>query len=234
MRAIRIAQALLIASLALSLPAAALTVFAFDADRGRVGDAVAVVFLALIASLLSTPWWPIGAQRGRPPRESLQGMVMIWFGVAFTTHLTWELGWLVLREAILAAPDAIWSYPWWAYIDGGDARYAHENAQLIAIESLTALVGALGFCALGLWRRSRGRSPTATLMLMATAVAHLYGTSLYFASEAIDGFPNVDTSSFVDFALKFWALNGLWLAMPCAVLCWGRQTLLAQLANRGG
>jgi len=229
---IRLVQAVLIASLALSLPVAALTVFAFDADRGVTGDTATVVFLVVFAGLLSTPWWPTAEQRNRPRFESLQGMVMIWFGITFTTHLSWELAWVLLRERIIAAPDEIWSYPWWAYIDGGDARYASDSGQLITLESLTALVGVLGFSALWLRHRSSGQNPMATLMLMATAVAHIYGTSLYFGSETLDGFPNVDTTSFVDCVLKFWVLNGLWLAMPWAVLYWGKRTLDEQFANR--
>jgi hypothetical protein len=232
MRWIRLAQGFLIVSLALSLPAAALTVFAFDADRGAVGDAVTVVFVSVFVSLLSTPWWPTAEQRGRPRFESLQGMVMIWFGVTFTTHLTWELGWVLLRKSIIASPDAIWSYPWWAYIDGGDARYASHNVHLITLESLTVIVGVLGFSALWLRHRSNGQNPTATLMLMATAVAHLYGTFMYFGSETLDGFPNVDTTSFVDYVLKFWILNGIWLVMPWTVLYWGTQTLYGQIENR--
>jgi hypothetical protein len=234
MKWIRIVQGFLIASLALSLPAAALTVFAFDVDRGVTGDAVTVVFLIVFTSLLSTPWWPTAEQRRRPRFECLQGMVMVWFGITFTTHLTWELAWVLLRKRIIAAPDAIWSYPWWAYIDGGDARYASGSSQVIMIESLTALVGVLGFGALWLRHRSNGQNPLATLMLMATAVAHIYGTCMYFGSEVLDGFPNVDTTSFVDYALKFWVLNGIWLVMPWAVLYWGKRTLYEQFTNRHG
>jgi len=231
---IRWVQGLLIASLGLALPLAAWAVFAFDADRGATGDAVTIAFLGAFVGLLSTPWWPTARQRGRPRFQSLQGMVMIWFGVTFTTHLTWELGWVLLRERIIAAPDAIWSYPWWAYIDGGDARYASDSGHLITLESLTALVGALGLCALWIRHRSKGRSPASTLMLMATAVAHLYGTALYFGSEALDGFANVDTASFVDCVLKFWVLNGIWLAMPWAVIYWGTRTLHEQFESRSG
>jgi len=229
---IRLVQGFLIVSLALSLPAAALTVFAFDADRAVVGDAATVFFVLVFVTLLSTPWWPTAAQRARPRFECLQGMVMIWFGVTFTTHLTWELAWVLLHERIINAPDAIWSYPWWAYIDGGDARYASASGQLLTLESLTALVGVLGFSALWLRHWSQGTNPTATLILMATAVAHLYGTCMYFGSEMLDGFPHVDTTSFVDCVLKFWLLNGIWLLMPWAVLYWGRRTLDEQFAKR--
>jgi hypothetical protein len=60
---------------------------------------------------------------------------------------------------------------------------------------------------------------------MATAVVHLYSAALYFGSEVFDGYPNVDTGSFVDFWIKFWLLNGLWLVVPWVVLWWGRQML---------
>jgi hypothetical protein len=38
--------------------------------------------------------------------------------------------------------------------------------------------------------------------------------------------------SFVDYVLKFWILNEIWLVMPWAVLYWGRRTLYEQIANR--
>jgi hypothetical protein len=86
-----------------------------------------------------------------------------------------------------------------------------------------------------LWLRHRsgGRSPLAILMLMATAVVHLYGTAIYLETEALDGYPNVRTTSFIDFALEFWLLNGLWLVMPWTVLYWGKQTLYEQLGSSG-
>jgi hypothetical protein len=228
---IRVAQGLLIASIALCLVVAAVSVFVFDLDRASVSNSVTIVFFSAIVGLLSTPWWPVSTQRSRPRFESLQGMVMIWFGIAFLIHISWELGWVVFRDTIRVSPDSIWAYPWWAYIDGGDARYASDSSVVIAIETLTAANGALGLSALWLRHRSGGRSPLATLMLMATAVIHLYGTTMYLATEALEGYPNVRTTSVIDFALKFWLLNGIWLVMPWAVLYWGKQTLYEQLAS---
>jgi hypothetical protein len=227
---IRVAQAFLIASIALCLVVAAVCVFAFDADRTRAADSVSIVFFGAIIGLLSTPWWPVASQRSRPHFESLQGMVMIWFGVTFLIHISWEFGWVVFRDVIRVSPDSIWAYPWWAYIDGGDARYASDSAVVIAIETLTVANGALGLSALWLRHRSGGRSPLATLLLMATAVIHLYGTTIYLGTEALDGYPNVRTTSLIDFMLKFWLLNGIWLVMPWAVLYWGKRTLYEQLA----
>ncbi len=230
---IRVAQGVLIASIALCLAVAAVSVFVFGVDRATAGASVTIVFFSAIIFLLSTPWWPVATQRGRPHFESLQGMVMIWFGVAFLIHVTWEFGWVVFRDSIRVSPDSIWAYPWWAYIDGGDARYATGSAVVVAIETMTVANGVLGLSALWLRHRSGGRSPLATLMLMATAVIHLYGTAIYLGTEALDGYPNVRTTSFIDFVLKFWLLNGIWLVMPWTVLYWGKQTLYEQLGSSG-
>ena len=227
---VRFAQGLLIAAIALALPIGALCVFGFGADRAVAGNLVSIIFFGAFLGLLSSPWWPAAGQRGRPFFESLQGMVMIWFGVTFSIHVTWELGWLVLRDQIRVSRDAVWAYPWWAYIDGGDARYASANGELVAVECLSVAVGILGLTALWIRHRSAGRNSLATLMLMATAVAHVYGAACYLGGEAFNGFPNVDTTSIVDFVLKFWLLNGLWLVMPWAVLFWGKRTLYAQIS----
>jgi hypothetical protein len=152
-------------------------------------------------------------------------MCFLWFGLTFTTHVTWELFWLLLHDPIVNSPDEAWAYMWWMYIDGGDGRYATSDPTLITQEILSVVNGVVGFTGLFLWWRSKGRSVTAVLLLMATAVVHLYSAALYFGSEVFDGYPNVDTGSFVDFWIKFWLLNGLWLVVPWVVLWWGRQML---------
>ncbi len=146
-------------------------------------------------------------------------------GITYTTHLTWELGWLVLHDRIVSSPDSAWAYLWWMYIDGGDFRYATSDPTLITMELLSVANGVVGMTGLYLWWRSRGRSTNAVLLFMATAVVHLYSTVIYFGSEILDGFPNVDTGSFVDLWIKFLLLNGLWLVVPWVVLRWGRRTL---------
>jgi hypothetical protein len=226
---LRVAQLTIAGVIALAMPAGAVAAFAFDANRGTTADTIGVVFFLAIVALLSTPWWPLQSQRGRSAFERLQSMCFLWFAVTFTTHLTWELGWLVLHQRIATSANSPWAYPWWMYIDGGDARYAHPSSTLLVQEFLSVVNGIVGFTGLALWWRSKGRSATATLLLMATAVVHIYSTAIYFGTELIRHYPNVDTSSFVDFWIKFWLLNGLWLVMPFAVFVWGRRTLARQL-----
>ena len=81
------------------------------------------------------------------------------------------------------------------------------------------------------WVRSAGRDPRAVLLLMATAVVHLYSTSYYYLSEILAGLPNVDTSSVTDTWIKFGLANAPWLTMPWIVLWWGWRRLCG-LPNR--
>ncbi len=225
---VRVLQGVIIAVIALSLPTGAVAVFGFDAPRGPTADTIGTLFFFAFVLLLSTPWWPLRANLARTRFERVQSMCFLWFGLTFTTHVTWELFWLLLHDPIIHSPDAPWAYLWWMYIDGGDARYAGSDPTLITMEILSVLNGVIGFTGLALWWRSKGRSSAATLLLMATAVVHLYSTAVYFGSELFDGFPNVDTTSIADFWIKFWLLNGLWLVMPWVVLGWGARTLRSQ------
>lgn len=135
------------------------------------------------------------------------------------------MAWLILHNWIGSSPDSVLAYPWWMYIDGGDGRYATSDPTLLTQEGLSVINGLIGFTGLALWWRSCGRSLAATLLLMSTAVVHLYSTVLYFGSEILDGYPNVDTGSFADMWIKFLLLNGIWLVMPWVVLWWGWNTM---------
>ncbi|MEN8183644.1 MAG: hypothetical protein ABFS46_14035 [Myxococcota bacterium] len=48
-------------------------------------------------------------------------------------------------------PRAAWAYPWWAYIDGGDLRYASSSSTLLMMETLSVANGAVGATGLFLW-----------------------------------------------------------------------------------
>ena len=93
------------------------------------------------------------------------------------------------------------------------------------MEVLSVLNGAIGAVCLYLWHRSRHKDPRGVLLCMATAVVHLYSTSLYYGAEILDGLPNVDTSSFLDTWIKFGLANAPWIVFPWFVLYWGQRTL---------
>ena len=203
------------------LPLGSLAVFGLGTDRAATADVLAWVysiglFIACISALL-----PLPSVRRWSRRRRIQSSVLLFLVVSYSTHLTWELGWLLLHDGIAAARDSAWAYPWWAYIDGGDTRYATAPVELVTIEILSVLNGLIGVAALAIWRRSRGKDRRAVVMLMATAVAHLYSTSFYYLSEILAGLPSVDTSSFTDTFIKFGLANAPWLTMPWLVLWWG-------------
>jgi len=219
------ARVLTLVPVALAFPLGAAAVFAFGADRDRTADLLAVVYSVGLFAAFTTSLWPLPSLRRWSRFERIQSLCILFMVVSYLTHLSWELGWLLLHESIRAARDAAWAYPWWAYIDGGDLRYAAGPPTLVAMEILSVANGVIGVVGLTLWHRSHHTDRRGVLLCMATAVVHLYSASLYYASEMLDGMPNVDTSSFLDVWVKFGLANAPWLIFPFCVLYWGHRTL---------
>jgi len=224
-RDLTLARILTFGPVAFGLPIATLAVFAFGADRERVADTIAIIFSVALCLGIATPLLPLPSLRGWTKHQRLESAVLSFLIVSYVTHLTWEFGWLVLRDAIRTHHDAAWSYAWWVYIDGGDARYASSDASLVAIEILSVVNGLIGLTGLSLYVRSKGTRRLAFQLIMATAVVHLYSTSLYMLSEIVAGLPSVDTTSFVATFFKFGLANAPWLVVPWGVLAWGARRL---------
>jgi len=213
---------------ALSIPVGALAVFAWGTDRSGTADVVAWAYSVGLLTSFTTGWWPLPSVRAWSSRRRARSAALLFLTVSYVTHLSWELGWLLLREEIRAAREAWWAYAWWAYIDGGDARYATAPPELVAMETLSVVNGLCGVVGLLWWRRARrdgGDRTGPTLVLMGTAVVHLYSASLYYLSEIFAGLPNVDTSSFTDTWIKFGLANAAWVLLPPVVLWWGAGEL---------
>ncbi len=226
-RGLLAARLLTLGAVVAAFPLATLAVFRYGCDRTAVADAVAWTYSLGLFAACSTAFWPLPSLRTWSRPERVASTAMIFMVISYATHLSWELGWLVLRDAIAEGRDAAWAYPWWAYIDGGDARYASPSTQLVAMEMLSVLNGCVGAAALVTLRRTArpDRRRAAIMACMATAVVHLYSTSLYFGGELLEGLPNVDTTRFVDLWIKFVLANAPWLIFPWFVLAWGRRAL---------
>lgn len=217
-------------SLIVAFPVYTLLVFGAGADRSVMANALAVqatlgYFLGIFAALL-----PFRSLRTWSRYQRLQAVVLPFVICSYLTHLTWELGWLVLHRAIAGARDSAWAYAWWAYIDGGDRRYLNPDAHFLMIEVLSVINGCVGVTGLILLKRSRFADPRGTLLVMATAIVHTALTWYYYGSEILGGFPSTNTSSFLDLGVKFILLNSPWLIAPWIVLAWGYQTLRRQFA----
>ncbi len=220
-----IARGLTLGPVALAFPVASAAVFAWGTDRDATADLLAVVYSVGLFSAFTTSLWPLPSLRNWTRFERIQSMCMLFMIVSYFTHLSWELVWLLFHDAIAAARDSAWAYPWWAYIDGGDTRYAEASATLISMEILSVTNGAIGATGLFLWYRFQGRDLRGVWLCMATACVHLYSTSLYFLSEIVAGFPSVDTTSFLDSWIKFGLANAPWLVFPGFVIFWGIRTI---------
>lgn len=224
-RSLVLARLLTLLPVVLVFPLGSLAVFRFGADRTLTADVIAWVYSLGLFATFTTSFWPLPGLRDRGRVLRIQSAVFVFVVISYVTHLSWELVWLLFHEQIAAARDSAWAYPWWAYIDGGDARYATAPVELLTIETLSVINGSLGVSALLLWRRSRGEDVRSVFLIMATAVVHLYSTSYYYLSEIFAGLPNVDTTSFTDSFIKFGLANAPWLTMPWLVLWWGQHRL---------
>lgn len=217
---------LTLGAVVLSIPIGSVAVFGFGADRTFTADAIAWAYSFGLVLACATSFMPLPSLREWSRQRRAESAALLFLLVSYLTHLSWELGWLLLHDAIAVARDEAWAYGWWAYIDGGDARYATAPAELMAIEVLSVINGAVGLSAFRLWFRSKGEDRRAVLLFMGTAVVHLYSVSFYYLGEILGGLPSVDTASFTGMWIKFGLANAPWLFMPWVVFYWGRGKLL--------
>jgi hypothetical protein len=220
-----LARAATLGPVVLAFPVATAAVFVFGADRDATADALSVVYSVGLFAAFTTSLWPLPSLAGWSRAERLDSAALLFMIVSYATHLSWELVWLVGHDAIAASRDAAWAYPWWAYIDGGDLRYAEASPTLLTMEVLSVANGCVGALGLWLWLRSGRTDRRGVLLCMATAVVHLYSTSLYYGSEILAGLPDVDTTSVLDTWIKFGLANAAWLVFPWFVLAWGLRSL---------
>jgi hypothetical protein len=209
----------------LAFPVAAILVFTVGVDRSSVADVLSLVFgiglfTAIFSSLL--PFTNISRWSRLQRVESL---VLIYLGISYVSHLSWELGWLIGHDWILANADSPWAYMWWAYIDGGDARYAAVDETLVVMELLSVTNGVIGITALTQYLLSGRKNKTAILVMAGTAVVHLYSATLYYLSEMLYGLPNVG-DGFISIWIIFGLANAPWVIGPWFAFWWCREKLI--------
>ena len=216
---------ILAAILLSAFPLCSYAVFGLGADRAQTAGVLSCIYVAVMTSLFAAPWLPFPSLRGESSYRRLERMVYIWVIVYTLTVLLWQIPWILLHERIAAAGDELWAYTWWSYIDGGDMRYVEPNWLVFFIEGGADINGILSAIALLAWFRSGKKNVLSLYCLMFAAPLHIYPTLLYYTSEVVHGFPNVDTSSFINLYVKFVWSNAFWVILPFFVLVWGKQTL---------
>lgn len=183
------------------------------------------VFDFSVIGLLVTPWLPLPALAKFSRYERLQFMIEIWVWLYVLIALTYEVPWIFAYEEIAYAEDALWAYPWWSYIHGGDIRYLHVDLHVLFSEAWACTNASIAAVALYLWYKSGRTSTTAVYMLMFCAGMHIAPTVQYYSLEAFHHFPSVDIGNPNNFVAKFIISNSPWLFMPFFVFTWGTKAL---------
>jgi len=215
--------------LIIAFPLYSYMVFGKGYDRVETANIFAIhVTISYWLGILA-PFFPLSKLRSWSRFQRLQAVCLAFMIVSYLTHLSWELVWLILHDAISLAKNEMWAYPWWAYIDGGDIRYYKPETNFLMMEVLSVINGLIGVTGLVLLWRSKFHNPLGTLLCMSTAVTHTVLTWYYYGTEFLTGFESVNTASFVDLWIKFIFLNGPWLVFPWLVLFWGYQLLKKQI-----
>jgi len=149
-----------------------------------------------------------------PSSERQRRIVIIWSLASAFIHVFWEGAWSVAAPH-LQSPEAQrdWRLYWTLY-GMADYRYVHADPFIRILELVTGtLVASLNlWAAYQIWRR---RKPAvAKMALLVTSVMEVYGTIMYFGSEMLNHWGNIDTSSFVHTWIMFFGLNALWFVFP--------------------
>ncbi|MDB4965239.1 MAG: hypothetical protein JWN44_928 [Myxococcales bacterium] len=149
-----------------------------------------------------------------PSTDRQRRIVIIWSLVSGFIHVFWEGAWSVAAP-YLQTPAA--QHGWrlyWTLYGAADARYVHADPFIRILELVTGtIVAALNvWAAYQVWRRRK--MTEAMMALLIVSVMEVYGTMMYFGSEMLNHWANLDTSSFVHTWIMFFGLNALWFLFP--------------------
>ena len=141
-------------------------------------------------------------------------VVIAWSVVSGLVHLLWEGTWSLAAPYLQsAAARHDWRQVWTLY-GTADFRYVHADPFIRILELVTGTIvaGLNLYAAHGI--ATGRRVPRALVALFIASVMEVDGTLLYFGSEMLNHWRNVDTASFVHTWVMFFGLNALWLAFP--------------------
>lgn len=166
-----------------------------------------LLITALLVLLLSPCFY--SKEGNRTIAEKLITICSIWLLISGIAHVTWELSWCFVHPYLHDVTEKDkWAWIWWAY-GVADRRYLISDSATVILEWVTAVVGGpLTLYAFYILKRNTRQ---AGLCILITSLMDLYGAILFFGTEALNGFSNIDTEHFVNFWIKFWGLNSLWV-----------------------
>jgi hypothetical protein len=196
----------------------------YGVDKGVASNLQIAIFTLVYAGILVVPWLDLSNQEHLTRAQRLEKMCVVWMCLTAAPHVTGELSYVLFYDAIMAHPHSVWTYAWWAYIDGGDVRYATHDIYIVTFETGAALIGFTLVVLLLSYRKTHRFSTNQLLVLMAAMMCDFYPTYAYYATEMWRGFPSVHGGR-VDLLIKFVASNIFWLFMPWVVFIWAGREL---------
>lgn len=192
-------------------------------------NTMTVVQILCFAGALLMPWIPLPGQRPATTSQRFDKMIIVWIFIVLIPRIKFELPWLLFLDEIRRGVQegALWSYPWSAYLLGGDARYLTGDPLIVVLEVIALLVGAVEGWAL--WRFfAQGKKFTniQLSLIMAGMIVEVTLPAVYFGTAIAS--QTATAGSAVDLWIKFVLLNSFWCTMPLVTYFWGVRRLAKQ------
>jgi hypothetical protein len=152
-----------------------------------------------------------------------------WFFIDAFTHLTIELGYVLLALGSTAQKSDTFMGSVWRQYARADPRWEVSDPTVISIEIATVAMGVLClFLLYGIWNQKTWTHP----LQIVVCVSELYGGWMTFAPEWVSSSPTVLVT---DDPILLWIylvfMNGLWVVLP-VVLLWESYTICSTALNR--
>jgi hypothetical protein len=214
MNTTKIIQIIAIAIALICVPGSLALIIFFKADPFLYSNiASCILIIALLTLLLSS--YLYSNSENPTIIERLITICSIWLLISGIAHVTWELSWCFVHPYLHHVTEKDkWAWIWWAY-GVADRRYLISDSATVILEWVTAIIsGPLTLYAFYLLKKNPQK---AGLYILVTSLMDLYGAILFFGTEVLNGFPHIDTQHFINFWIKFWGLNSLWVFF--SILC---------------
>lgn len=192
-------------------------------------NAMTIVTILCFAAALLLPWLPLPGQREMATSQRLDKMVIIWIFICLIPRVKFELPWLLFLDEIRRGVQegALWSYPWSAYLVGGDARYLQGDPLIVTLEVIALFVGA--FEGWALWRffaQDKRFTNIQLSLIMGGMIVEVTLPAVYFGTAIASDAATAGSAA--DLWIKFILLNSFWCTMPLVTYFWGVRRLAKQ------
>jgi hypothetical protein len=144
--------------------------------------------------------------------QTWQRRIVIAWSLFAGVAVLWDFSWcFVFTQLQASGAGHDWRVIWTTYGDVDD-RFLRGDRYLLVIELVTGFGSLLNFYVAH--QLLRGTVERARVALFAVSIMELYGVLIYFGSEALNHFADIDTASFVRTWILFVGLNSLWVIFP--------------------